>query len=63
MAELIETTRKQRNSIGSRVDLAIVGLPMGLGDSDHTSFGHLFLGNPLSHVLLYFLFFPLQSKQ
>ena len=32
MAELIDTTRKQRNSIGSRVDLAIVGLPMGLGE-------------------------------
>ena len=32
MAELIETTRKQRNSIGSRVDLAIVGLPMGRGE-------------------------------
>ena len=32
MAELIETTRSQRNSIGSRVDLTISGLPLGLGE-------------------------------
>ncbi len=32
MAELIETTRKRRDSIGSRVDLEIRGLPLGLGE-------------------------------
>ena len=32
MAELVEATKKQRNSIGSRVDLTILGLPLGLGE-------------------------------
>ena len=32
MAELVETTRRSRNSIGSRVDLQIEGLPLGLGE-------------------------------
>ena len=32
MAELVESTKKQRNSIGSRVDLTVQGLPLGLGE-------------------------------
>lgn len=32
MAELVESTKKQRNSIGSRVDLTVHGLPLGLGE-------------------------------
>ena len=32
MAELVESTKKQRNSIGSRVDLTVRGLPLGLGE-------------------------------
>ena len=32
MAELVEATRRSRNSIGSRVDLQIEGLPLGLGE-------------------------------
>ena len=32
MAALIDKTRRQRNSIGSRVDLNITGLPLGLGE-------------------------------
>ncbi len=32
MAELIQETRRSRNSIGSRVDLQIKGLPLGLGE-------------------------------
>ncbi|MEL0312443.1 MAG: chorismate synthase [Candidatus Poseidoniales archaeon] len=32
MAELVESTKKQRNSIGSRVDLTVVGLPLGMGE-------------------------------
>ena len=32
MAELVEATRKSRDSIGSRVDLQVEGLPLGLGE-------------------------------
>jgi chorismate synthase len=32
MANVIEATRKERDSIGSRVDLEIRGLPLGLGE-------------------------------
>ena len=32
MAQLVETTRKDRDSIGSRVDLTVSGLPLGLGE-------------------------------
>ena len=32
MADIVEATRKQRDSIGSRVDLEIRGLPLGLGE-------------------------------
>ena len=32
MAQLVEATRKDRNSIGSRVDLTVRGLPLGLGE-------------------------------
>jgi len=32
MAELIEATRRDRDSIGSRVDLQVCGLPLGLGE-------------------------------
>ena len=32
MAELVESTKKERNSIGSRVDLTVQGLPLGLGE-------------------------------
>ena len=32
MAALIETTRKERDSIGSRVDMAILGVPLGVGE-------------------------------
>jgi chorismate synthase len=32
IAEVIETTRKNRDSIGSRVDLQVEGLPLGLGE-------------------------------
>ena len=32
MADTVEATRKQRDSIGSRVDLEIRGLPLGLGE-------------------------------
>ena len=32
MADLVESTKKQRNSIGSRVDLTVQGLPLGLGE-------------------------------
>ena len=32
MAEVVESTRKDRDSIGSRVDLQVLGLPLGLGE-------------------------------
>lgn len=32
MAALIETTRRARDSLGSRVDMVITGLPMGVGE-------------------------------
>jgi len=32
MASLINTTRKERDSLGSRVDLLVTGLPMGVGE-------------------------------
>ena len=32
MAQLVDETRRSRNSIGSRVDLQVEGLPLGLGE-------------------------------